>query len=162
MVEPALVLEALEVRYGAVSAVRDLSLEIGEGEIVGLIGPNGAGKSTTLHAIMGAVPWSRGEVRLRGTSLRGRKPEVIARSGIALVPEGRRVYAHFTVDENLRLGLAGRRTKEGSEADIRSAYELFPALAGYRARNGGRALGRATATTRDRTSSGGPADHLAP
>ena len=56
MGEPALVLEGLEVRYGAVSAVRDLSLEVGEGEIVGLIGPNGAGKSTTLHAVMGAVP----------------------------------------------------------------------------------------------------------
>jgi branched-chain amino acid transport system ATP-binding protein len=137
MGEATLVLEALEVRYGAVSAVRHLSLEVGEGEIVGLIGPNGAGKSTTLHAVMGAVPSTGGDVRLRGTSLRGRKPELIARSGIALVPEGRRVFAHFTVDENLRLGLAGRRAKEGGEADIEGAYDLFPALADYRARMAG-------------------------
>ena len=137
MAEPALALEALEVRYGAVSAVRDLSLEVGEGEIVGLIGPNGAGKSTTLHAIMGAVPARRGDVRLRGTSVRGRKPEAIARLGIALVPEGRRIYADFTVDENLRLGLAGRRAREGGDEDLAAVYELFPVLAEFRKRQAG-------------------------
>jgi len=135
--EPALALERLEVRYGAVSAVRDLTLEVHQGEIVGLIGPNGAGKSTTLHAIMGAVSASGGDVKLHGTSVRGRRPEAIARSGIALVPEGRRVFAHFTVDENLRLGLTGRRLREGSEADLESAYDLFPVLADYRARQAG-------------------------
>ena len=137
MAEPALALERLEVRYGAVSAVRDLTLEVHQGEIVGLIGPNGAGKSTTLHAIMGAVSASGGDVKLHGTSVRGRRPEAIARSGIALVPEGRRVFAHFTVDENLRLGLTGRRLREGSEADLESAYDLFPVLADYRARQAG-------------------------
>ena len=92
------------------AAVRGLSLEVAPGEIVGLIGPNGAGKSSTLHAIMGLVRPSAGDVRLGGRSLRGRPPEAVARSGIALVPEGRRIFGELTVDENLRLGLAGRRS----------------------------------------------------
>jgi branched-chain amino acid transport system ATP-binding protein len=110
MSEPALELEDLEVRYGAVPAVRDLTLTVNRGEIVGLIGPNGAGKSTTLHAIMGLVPAHTGDVRLRGASIRGQVPEAVARAGIALVPEGRRIYGNLTVEENLRLGLAGRRS----------------------------------------------------
>jgi branched-chain amino acid transport system ATP-binding protein len=137
MSNAALALEGVEVRYGGLSAVRDLSLEVHEGEIVGLIGPNGAGKSTTLHTIMGAVPAARGDVRLRGRSILGRKPEAIARSGIALVPEGRRIYADFTVDENLRLGLAGRRGRDGADQDIAAALELFPVLADFRRRQAG-------------------------
>jgi len=84
--DPVLELERLEVRYGAVPAVRELTLEVHEAEIVGLIGPNGAGKSTTLHAIMGLVAAQAGDVRLDGRSIRGRAPEAVARSGIALVP----------------------------------------------------------------------------
>ena len=102
-------LRGLEVRYGSVPAVRNLTLEVGEGEIVGLIGPNGAGKSTTLHAIMGMVPAYAGDIVFRGESIRKRSPEAVARSGIALVPEGRRIYPQMTVEENLRLGFAGRR-----------------------------------------------------
>src|SRR5919204_670470 len=105
---PVLELDAVEVRYGAVPAVRELTLDVGRGEIVGLIGPNGAGKSTTLHAIMGVVPFARGDIRLAGRSLRRRRPEEVARAGVALVPEGRRIFPHLTVAENLRLGLAGR------------------------------------------------------
>ena len=120
---PALAVEALEVRYGGVSAVRGLTLEVGEGEIVGLIGPNGAGKSTTLHAIMGAVAAAAGDVRLRGVSILRRTPEDVARAGIALVPEGRRIYAELTVEENLRLGLAGRRSSKGGR---RPACRLRP------------------------------------
>jgi branched-chain amino acid transport system ATP-binding protein len=127
---------ALEVRYGAVAAVRDLSLRVGKGEIVGLIGPNGAGKSTVLHAITGLVPAHSGEVRLDGQSIQGRTPERIARAGIALVPEGRRIFADFTVEENLRLGLAARRGRNGSEA-LTYAYELFPILREYRRRQAG-------------------------
>jgi branched-chain amino acid transport system ATP-binding protein len=127
---------ALEVRYGAVSAVRDLSLRVGKGEIVGLIGPNGAGKSTVLHAITGLVPAHSGEVRLDGQSIQGRTPERIARAGIALVPEGRRIFADFTVEENLRLGLAARRGRNGDEA-LGYAYELFPILREYRRRQAG-------------------------
>ena len=108
--EAMLEVDGLEVRYGAVPAVRALALAVRRGEIVGLIGPNGAGKSSTLHAIMGTVPATAGEIRLKGNSIRGRRPEQIARSGIALVPEGRRIFAELTVEENLRLGLAARRS----------------------------------------------------
>ncbi|MBI4171227.1 MAG: ABC transporter ATP-binding protein [Actinobacteria bacterium] len=130
-------LENLEVRYGAVPAVRGLSLEVRRGEIVGLIGPNGAGKSTTLHAIMGAVPVRGGDIRLAGRSLAGRNPEDVARAGIALVPEGRRIFPELTVEENLRLGLAGRRSREGAEAAVETAYTLFPVVGDFRARSAG-------------------------
>src|SRR6476660_10240459 len=109
----ALAVEKLSVRYGAVDAVRGLSLEVKPGQIIGLIGPNGAGKSSTLHAIMGAAPVVGGDVRLDGRSIVGRQPEDVARRGVALVPEGRRIFAELTVEENLRLGLAGRRRRDG-------------------------------------------------
>ena len=130
-------LENLEVRYGSVPAVRGLSLEVGEGEIVGLIGPNGAGKSTTLHAIMGLVPVHGGKVLLRNASIGGRAPEAVARSGIALVPEGRRIYPNLTVEENLRLGLAGRRGRDGVAKDVAWVHELFPVVAEFAGREAG-------------------------
>jgi branched-chain amino acid transport system ATP-binding protein len=126
----------VEVRYGRVAAVRGLSLEVQKGELVGLIGPNGAGKSTTLHAVMGAVPISGGEVLVDGVPVAGRAPEAIARSGLALVPEGRRVFASFSVEENLRLGLAARRNGDAGEA-LEEAYELFPMLKESRRRPAG-------------------------
>jgi branched-chain amino acid transport system ATP-binding protein len=135
MAEPALAVEALEVRYGAVTAVRGVSLAVAKGEIVGLIGPNGAGKSTTLYAIMGLVP-ARGAVRLAGVPMLGRSPESIARAGVGLVPEGRRIFADFTVEENLRLGLAARRGDRGSDG-LGAAYELFPILREFRRRQAG-------------------------
>jgi branched-chain amino acid transport system ATP-binding protein len=133
---PALELDGLEVRYGSVSAVRDLSLHVGRTEIVGLIGPNGAGKSTTLHAIMGLLPAYRGEVRLLGEPLRRRSAESIARAGVALVPEGRRIFGDFTVEENLRLGLAARRRAYIGDA-LAPAFELFPILHEFRRRQAG-------------------------
>ncbi len=137
MAETLLELAGLEVRYGGVAAVRDVSLQIAQGELVGLIGPNGAGKSTTLHAIMGVLPASSGDVLLRGRSLRGLKPETISRAGIALVPEGRRIYADFTVEETLRLGLVGRRDRDGAEADLAWIRELFPVIEEFRDRQAG-------------------------
>jgi len=131
-----LALEGLNVRYGAVDAVRDVSLEVKPGEIVGLIGPNGAGKSSTLHAIMGVAPVAGGDVRLGGRSLVGRRSEDVARAGVALVPEGRRIFAELTVEENLRLGLAARRTAANGDA-LDSAFELFPILREFRRRNAG-------------------------
>ena len=136
MGEPALEVDRLEVRYGAVAAVRDVSLRVESGEIVGLIGPNGAGKSTTLHAITGLVTAYRGDVLLAGRSILGRSPEAIAHQGVALVPEGRRIFADFTVDENLRLGLAARRVRDG-RGSLAEAYELFPVLRNYRRRSAG-------------------------
>jgi branched-chain amino acid transport system ATP-binding protein len=137
MSDAMLELVDLDVRYGGVSAVRGVSIRVEPGEIVGLIGPNGAGKSSTLHAIMGLVPSSGGEIRLAGASIRGRAPEVVARSGIALVPEGRRIFSELTVEENLRLGLAGRREKEGGAEDIESVYALFPIVREFRGRQAG-------------------------
>jgi len=132
-----LTLDEVEVRYGSVPAVRGLSLEVGKGEIVGLIGPNGAGKSTTLHAIMGLYPLYGGRISLRGGSLAGRAPEDVARAGIALVPEGRRIYADLTVDENLRLGLAGRQTDDGVAEDVAWVNDLFPIVKEFARRPAG-------------------------
>ena len=129
---PALELDELEVRHGAVQAVRGLSLTVDRGEIVGLIGPNGAGKSSTLHAVMGLVRPAGGDVRLHGHSLVGRRPEDVARLGVALVPEGRRIFAELTVEENLRLGAAGR-----PGGDLQRVYELFPVVQEFRKRHAG-------------------------
>jgi branched-chain amino acid transport system ATP-binding protein len=135
-VSAALEVSGLEVAYGSVPAVRGVSFAVDEGEIVGLIGPNGAGKSTTLHAITGLVAASAGDVRLAGASVRGRSPERIAAAGISLVPEGRRLFAELTVEENMRLGLAARRDGGAGEA-MAEALELFPALADARSRPAG-------------------------
>jgi branched-chain amino acid transport system ATP-binding protein len=132
----ALVVENLSVRFGAVEAVRGLSLEVRPGQIIGLIGPNGAGKSSTLHAIMGSAPITGGDVRLDGTSILGHPPEDVARRGVALVPEGRRIFGELTVEENLRLGLAGRRAGRNGDGLAR-AHELFPILREFRSRQAG-------------------------
>ena len=130
-------LRGIEVRYGAVAAVRGVSFEVGRGEIVGLIGPNGAGKSSTLHAIMGLVPLASGDVLVDGRSVRGMPPEQVARGGVALVPEGRRIFGELSVEENLRLGLAGRRSREGAEEDVESVLDLFPIVREFRRRPAG-------------------------
>jgi len=137
MPETALTVEALEVRYDGVPAVRGIDLDLARGEIVGLVGPNGAGKSSTLHALMGVVPAAAGDVRLAGRSIRGLRPEEIARAGVALVPEGRHVYASLTVDENLRLGFAARRDRNGLAEDVAWVHGLFPILKDFAARNAG-------------------------
>jgi branched-chain amino acid transport system ATP-binding protein len=134
--EPALAVRGLEVAYRGVPAVRGIDLELAPGEIVGLIGPNGAGKSSTLHAIMGVVP-SGGEVLLSGRPLRGLAPERIARRGVALVPEGRHVYPFLTVAENLRLGLAGRRSRDGVDDDLEWLHGLFPIVREFAGRSAG-------------------------
>ena len=133
---PLLELRAVHVRYGSVAAVRGLSLEVRRGEVVGLIGPNGAGKSTALHAVMGAVPIAAGEILIDGVPVDGRAPETIARSGVALVPEGRRVFGSFSVEENLRVGLAARRGGDAGEA-LREVYGIFPVLEEFRRRPAG-------------------------
>jgi len=135
--QPLLELRGVEVRYGGVPAVRDLSLAVGRGEIVGLIGPNGAGKTSALHAIMGVVPLAGGDILLSGRSIRGRRPEDIARAGVSLVPEGRHIFAGLTVDENLRLGLAARRGRGGLDGDLQRIHELFPVLREFRRRSAG-------------------------
>ena len=137
MPDPLLEVHDLEVRYGAVTAVRGLTFQLHAGEIVGLIGPNGAGKTSTLHAIMGSVPVQGGSVRLAGRELRGLRPEAVARLGVALVPEGRRIYPDFTVEENLRLGLVGRGDRDGAASDLDWIDELFPVVREFRHRQAG-------------------------
>jgi branched-chain amino acid transport system ATP-binding protein len=129
-----LTVDTLDVRYGGVHAVRGLSFTVAPGEIVGLVGPNGAGKSSTLHAIVGLAP-STGSVRLDDRELLGRRPEDVARSGVALVPEGRRIFAELSVEENLRLGLAARRARSTPRFD--DVYELFPIVREFRSRQAG-------------------------
>jgi branched-chain amino acid transport system ATP-binding protein len=137
MPEVALAIADLEVRYGAVPALRGASLSIAAGEVVGLVGPNGAGKSTLLQSVMGAVPATRGSIMFEGRSVLGVPTERIVRSGISLVPEGRHIFPHLTVDENLRLGLVGRGEVNGVEADLEFVKSLFPIVHDARRRQAG-------------------------
>jgi branched-chain amino acid transport system ATP-binding protein len=134
---PILAIEDLEVRYAGVPAVRGLSLEVGAGEIVGMVGPNGAGKSTTMLTIMGETAVARGEVKVAGRSVLGRRTDAIARSGVALVPEGRHVFSDLTVAENMRLGaMAARRDDDHLETDLEIG-DLFPILVEFKDRPAG-------------------------
>ncbi|MDA8265805.1 MAG: ABC transporter ATP-binding protein [Actinomycetota bacterium] len=119
----------LHVAYGRVEAVKGVSFDIEEGEAVGLVGPNGAGKSSTLLAVMGAVRWSGGDVRLRGQSLRRMSPEAIARLGVAIVPEGRHLFQAMSVNENLALGRLARREGRTIRIDDSWIIEQLPAVA---------------------------------
>ncbi len=125
---PLLALENVTSGYGPVVAVRDLSLDVYPGEIVALLGANGAGKSTTLMTITGLVRASSGSVRFDGEEVQRLRPEEIVRRGIAIAPEGRRIFSHLTVTENLRLGAATRRDKGAIFADMDAQFELFPVL----------------------------------
>jgi branched-chain amino acid transport system ATP-binding protein len=121
-------LENLHVRYGAIAALRGISLSIDAGEIVGLIGVNGAGKSTTIGSIVGIVKPAQGSITLNGQSLVGLSPEAIIRRGVAPVMEGRRIFPALTVGENLRLGAAVRNDPAGVEEDIERWTTFFPIL----------------------------------
>ncbi len=124
-----LTVEALTVRYGAIEAVRAVSLDVCPGEIVALLGANGAGKSSVLNAIIGLVPVASGRVLLEGEPIAGEPTERIVRRGMTLTPEGRRVFANLTVIENLALGAASRRDRGEVEASREEIYVLFPVLA---------------------------------
>ena len=110
--------DGLEVAYGPVRALRGVTLNVAEGEIVSVVGPNGAGKSTLLLAIAGALAPSSGEIRFKDESILGRPTDAVARLGISLVPEGRRIFTQLTVGENLRLGTQMRRDRDGIEQDF--------------------------------------------
>jgi branched-chain amino acid transport system ATP-binding protein len=118
----------LSVLYGRIPAVQDVSLDVGEGEIVGLVGPNGAGKSTTLAAILGLVSAAAGTIAYRGEPLVGLSPESIARRGIALVLEGRHIFGTLTVAENLLLGATASRDRRQTDVVLERELERFPIL----------------------------------
>jgi branched-chain amino acid transport system ATP-binding protein len=126
---PMLSIADLDVRYGAIQAVRDVSLDVAEGEIVAVLGANGAGKTTTLKAAVGLVAATRGEIRFAGKPITGRDTEDIVIAGMTLVPEGRRVFPSLTVTENLRLGAATRRNAAEIEQSRNEVLTLFPILA---------------------------------
>lgn len=128
--------EGLKVSYAGVPAVRGVDIHVAAGEAVGLIGPNGAGKSSTLLAIMGAVERS-GRVLVHGQDIAGLPPERVVRTGVALVPEGRHVFADLTVSDNLRLGAVGRREKSGAAESHEQVLELFPMLRDFGHRHAG-------------------------
>lgn len=121
-------LRDLDVHYGAISALKGISLTVEEGQVVTLIGANGAGKSTTLRAISGLVKPSRGTIQYLGKSLVGKAPHDIVRLGIAHSPEGRGIFANLTVAENLELGAYTRRDKDGIKKDYELALGFFPKL----------------------------------
>ena len=121
-------IENLHVNYGGIQALRGISLEVPDGKIVTLIGANGAGKSTTLRTISGLVKAHSGSIQWNGEELLGKSIDKIVTSGIAMSPEGRRVFADLTVLENLKIGAYLRKDKDGIEKDIQWVYELFPRL----------------------------------
>ena len=118
--------------YGKIVALRGVSLEVGAGEVVSLIGPNGAGKTTLIKAITGMIPSRSGGIRLDGEPIGGQKSSAIARRGLAVVPEGRRLFGPMSVIDNLRLGAYLRLTARGNRAaverDLARVFELFPRL----------------------------------
>ena len=134
-------LRGVNVFYGAVQALREVSLRVDEGEIVTLIGANGAGKSTTLMAISGIVPPRRGEILFAGRPIHGLAPDRIVRLGLCQVPEGRRIFPELTVAENLDMGAFLRRDRQGIERDREELYELFPILHQRRHQPGGNLSG---------------------
>jgi branched-chain amino acid transport system ATP-binding protein len=121
-------IDNISVYYGGIHALHGISLEVPEGKIVTLIGANGAGKSTTLKSIVGLVKTSEGGITWNGEPLGGKATKDIVESGIVLVPEGRRVFANLTVDENLSLGAYARKDKTAIESDRQRIFGLFPIL----------------------------------
>lgn len=121
-------IEGINVYYGNIQALKGISLSINEGEIVTLIGANGAGKSTMLKTISGLLKPKQGKIMYEGQSIGGKAAQSIVKMGISHVPEGRRVFANMTVEENLQLGAYLRKDKAGIKQDMEKVYELFPRL----------------------------------
>ena len=121
-------IENLHVAYGGIQALRGISLEVPDGKIVTLIGANGAGKSTTLRTITGLVKAQSGSIQWNGQELLGKSIDQVISSGIAMSPEGRRVFADLTVLENLKIGAYLRKDKAEIEKDLQWVYSLFPRL----------------------------------
>jgi len=121
-------IDDISVYYGGIHALQGISLEVPDGKIVTLIGANGAGKSTTLKSIVGLVKTTTGSITWNGESLNGKGTKDIVESGVVLVPEGRRVFANLTVDENLSLGAYARKDKVAIESDRQRIFKLWPIL----------------------------------
>ncbi|MBR4464276.1 MAG: ABC transporter ATP-binding protein [Treponema sp.] len=118
----------LTVSYGAIRALKGISFEVGQGEIISLIGSNGAGKTTTLHSISNLIKKQGGSVSFNGEDITSLAADQIVRRGLIHVPEGRRIFANLTVKENLEMGAFIRKDKAGIKTDMERVYELFPRL----------------------------------
>ena len=132
-----LVLENLQVSYGGIRAVKGVDLRVEPGELVCLIGANGAGKTTTLKAVTGLLRPTGGRIVYEGADIAGLRVHQIARRGMALVPEGRGVFAQLTIDENLAMGAYARSDMAAVAADVERAFALFPRLKERRAQTAG-------------------------
>jgi branched-chain amino acid transport system ATP-binding protein len=132
MTRPLLQMRNIETYYGPIMAIRGVSLDVYEGEIVAVLGANGAGKTTLLKTATGALDSSKGEVLLDGEQIQCRDPDWVARKGIAHVPEGREVFPFLSVAENLAMGAYNRNDADAVAADLRIVYEYFPVLAQMR------------------------------
>jgi len=135
--ESLLEVRDLSTRYGAIHALRDVSLDVSKGEIVAVLGANGAGKTTLLHTISGVLRSSAGSIIYSGATITKLAPSKIVGRGVCQVPEGRRLFPSLSVEDNLLLGSSGRRSREGVPDDLAYVYELFPALAERRAQSAG-------------------------
>lgn len=130
-------IQNLSVHYGGIHALQGINLSVPEGKIVTLIGANGAGKSTTLRAIVGLIKSSAGAITLRDKIISGKPTLEIVQMGLVLVPEGRRIFANLTTEENLMLGAYARSDKQGVLKDLEHVFELFPRLKERRSQKGG-------------------------
>ena len=136
-VDPLLAVDALDASYGAIAVLHDVSLRIAPGEIVTLIGGNGAGKTTTLSCLSGLMRPTAGSIRFAGAEISGLPAHDVVRRGLALVPEGRRIFPRLTVRENLLLGAFTRRDTSAIQHDQERMFSLFPILAERRSQAGG-------------------------
>ncbi len=118
----------LHIYYGGIHALRGVSLDVPDGQIISLIGANGAGKSTTLKAVMSLIPKAQGTVEFDGVDITKMQTRDVVRQGVVLCPEGRRVFPDLTIEENMTMGAYLRKDKEGIAKDTKWVYELFPRL----------------------------------
>ena len=128
MTNTILKVTGLKVAYGGIQAVKGVDFEVREGELVSLIGSNGAGKTTTMKAITGSLPINDGDIEYLGKSIRGQGPWDLVRQGLAMVPEGRGVFARMSITENLQMGAYIRDDKAGILQDIDKVFSIFPRL----------------------------------
>ena len=128
MADVLLKVSGLKVGYGGIQAVKGVDFEVREGELVSLIGSNGAGKTTTMKAITGTLPFSEGDIEYLGKSIRGKGAWDLVKQGLAMVPEGRGVFARMTITENLQMGAYIRNDKAEIALDIEKMFTIFPRL----------------------------------
>jgi len=128
MAQTLLKVSGLKVAYGGIQAVKGVDFEVREGELVSLIGSNGAGKTTTMKAITGTLPYVDGDIQYLGKSIKGRGAWDLVKEGLAMVPEGRGVFARMTITENLLMGAYIRSDKAGIASDVEKMFTIFPRL----------------------------------